>query len=919
MTKMVDYAYGLSEKRETVRKNRLRIWVIYICFYLAGAMIFRLFAGSYGKSLVHLADSKDQYLPFLRYLHDYYREMLRNLLHGDFHVKMFDYGLGCGLDSIRTVSYYGMADPLSFPVVFFKPQNILQYYQFIVQFRPFLAGASFIAMCFHFKKVRLTVPFCALFYLCSGWAFFAFSVHPFFNNFLILLPIVIIGIDRVLFGQSPALFIASIFLTGCIGFYFLFLVSIGLFFFAAVRLSCNRETLLAGSGPVREEAEQNTGFDKGGIDTGVIVIRAALMVLKCLGFYLIGLAMSCFILLPSLLGFMDTIRGASSNLPDHLIFYSLPKLAQMFSQAVFLTPGCDSISFSMLGLFSLIAVLMKQYRKEKGVLILIGIVLFLIPAWSVLLEGISMPKYRWFYMLSLLIMYCCVDLPDYLAESSILQKAVFVVSAAAVLVTCSKLYPDNKYYMLVLAVGAVSAAVLLLISRKSIGRTIRRNICLLLILLQCIMNTAVYFSPLWYDKVHEYTDRGAEYHFNEEILDFASNDSGYDSRYRTELGFSRAFNTLSFKHIPSTRVYGSIVPSTFSDFVLETEDNTMSLCYAVYGLDERAALMQLCSMGYFISTPYDFRDVPYGYEETYKDDKATVYTNKNAMSPGCVYYNTFDPADIEHRSGIEKQSLMLQGAVVDQSNSFAVQTDSLTTGVSEIPYEIVETNGISFNGNILSIEEGVDEPWMDIALKTPADSEIYARLEGVTVGEKLEIRFRREDGKIQSLYVRDRNWAYGQKDYSALIQWTGEGGEKNTRYRMYFIGANEYELDGLKFYAYDLKHYDKTAEELAENCMQDLRFGNNSISGSVECKRDGILCMSVPYSKGWTAYVDGGKAECIKANYLCTAVIVPEGRHEVTFRYKTPGLVPGSAASVIGLIFLIVLLKCRKSGSKHLG
>ena len=140
--------YQISSSCE--KSTKRIIWLIYICLYLVCAISFWLIIRKNGKSLVHIYDAWDQYLPFLKYLNGYYKSTIRNFLHGDFRIKMFDYSLGFGMDPIRVLSYYGLADPLSFPVIFFKQTNLLSYYHFVVLFRPFLAGAAFIGMCFHF-------------------------------------------------------------------------------------------------------------------------------------------------------------------------------------------------------------------------------------------------------------------------------------------------------------------------------------------------------------------------------------------------------------------------------------------------------------------------------------------------------------------------------------------------------------------------------------------------------------------------------------------------------------------------------------------------------------------------------------------------------------------------------------------------
>lgn len=902
------------------KKVKRNIWLIYFCLYLAGAAAFRMIVYKQGKSLVQIYDAKDQYLPFLKYLNLYYREFIRSLLHGKFHIKMFDYSLGFGMDPIRVLSYYGLADPLSFPVIFFKQTNVLQYFQFIVQFRPFLAGLAFIGMCFHFRKVNYMVPFCALFYLCSGWALYAFSVHPFFVNFMILLPMIIVGIDNILYGKSPALFIVSVFLAGCIGFYFLFMVSVSMLIFAVVRLVCRRKEIL----PFDEEKLQDRlkeGPDAGtghrkperGLNSSP-AFRAAGIVAKSFGYYIVGLAMTGCILLPSLSGVMDSLRGVSSNLPENMFVYPVSTLVRLYSRAVMLSPGCNSLSFSMTGLFSLVFVLSKRRKDETGILALAGIVLWFLPVWSVFMSGIAVPNYRWFFALSLLAMYLCTDIPEYLAEASTGQKAVFLIAGAMAIAASFADYAPDAGFHILRVLAAVTGGILLIVSFSGCGESVRRGICIALICVQCLVNTAAFFSPVWFGKVNEYTNRGVENRIDQSPDAAGKKVPDYDNKYRTESGEINIYNTMSVLQIPSVRTYASIIPESVSSFVVEMENNTMSTPFSISGFDRRAALMQMCSVGYFVSVPEDKKEIPFGYEEVCQKGKTRVYHNSYAPAPGYVYYKTFDPADLEQRNGIEKQSLLLQGAVVEESTIPAVSTASVETGVTEIPYEVKDLNGVVMEGDTLSVDESVEEPWIDVTMTLPENSEIYARLNGFDGGEKLLFRFVLEGEEKNTLSGRDRNWAYGQQNFSALIERTKAGEEKDVSCRIYLSGAHKCTLHALEFFAYDLNLYEKTASELSENSMADVRFGTNSITGTLFLAEEGLLCVPVPYSKGWSAYVDGEKRQCLQANYLCSSVIVPKGQHEVTFRYLTPGLIPGLAVSIMGLIaFLTICLRRRQT------
>jgi uncharacterized membrane protein YfhO len=70
-------------------------------------------------------------------------------------------------------------------------------------------------------------------------------------------------------------------------------------------------------------------------------------------------------------------------------------------------------------------------------------------------------------------------------------------------------------------------------------------------------------------------------------------------------------------------------------------------------------------------------------------------------------------------------------------------------------------------------------------------------------------------------------------------------------------------------------------------------------------ERDNLVLFSVPYDKGFTVTVDGQPAEAERANFGLTAVFVPEGTHEIRFRYMPVGFLPAAAVSVLTALLLI--------------
>lgn len=65
---------------------------------------------------------------------------------------------------------------------------------------------------------------------------------------------------------------------------------------------------------------------------------------------------------------------------------------------------------------------------------------------------------------------------------------------------------------------------------------------------------------------------------------------------------------------------------------------------------------------------------------------------------------------------------------------------------------------------------------------------------------------------------------------------------------------------------------------------------DNAVRVETESKSDEIVCVAVPYSKGWSAKIDGNTAKIYKMNDMYMGIEVPAGEHIVELNYFTPRL-----------------------------
>jgi uncharacterized membrane protein YfhO len=90
----------------------------------------------------------------------------------------------------------------------------------------------------------------------------------------------------------------------------------------------------------------------------------------------------------------------------------------------------------------------------------------------------------------------------------------------------------------------------------------------------------------------------------------------------------------------------------------------------------------------------------------------------------------------------------------------------------------------------------------------------------------------------------------------------------------------------------------------------------NRIAGTITLERKGLMFFAIPYDKGWSARVDGNKAELSLVNAGFLGLIMDKGTHTVELKFEPPYLIAGAATSLISLLVYGYLLYRFKSASR---
>ena len=126
------------------------------------------------------------------------------------------------------------------------------------------------------------------------------------------------------------------------------------------------------------------------------------------------------------------------------------------------------------------------------------------------------------------------------------------------------------------------------------------------------------------------------------------------------------------------------------------------------------------------------------------------------------------------------------------------------------------------------------------------------------------------------------------------------------------LTVNYYEEpeSSLHVYGYQLDRsgYDNMLETLNDEQLEVTTYDTTSLSGHIDVKEDGLLFLTIPYAEGWTAEADGETVEIIPVQDALMGIKLCKGSHDITIRYTPAGFKEGLVISCVSVFFIAVII-----------
>lgn len=121
-------------------------------------------------------------------------------------------------------------------------------------------------------------------------------------------------------------------------------------------------------------------------------------------------------------------------------------------------------------------------------------------------------------------------------------------------------------------------------------------------------------------------------------------------------------------------------------------------------------------------------------------------------------------------------------------------------------------------------------------------------------------------------------------------------------------------ISGLEVYAYSFDEgvYINLYNKLINESFNIDSFEDTYIRGSINASEKGLMYTSIPYDEGWSVKVDGSEIEPIAFKEALLSIPLEAGQHSIELSYTPQGLKLGIGISLMSILsFIIVVIRDR--------
>lgn len=857
-------------------KAKLKEWEYVLISFAASLVIMILIAFCYdmipfGDNTILRMDMYHQYGPLLAELYD------RITSGGSL---LYSWQSGGGGSFVGNFLNY-LSSPISLFILLFGHKNIPEAIMFIISIKAALSAASFtyyLKESDEFKTSNFATAGFGLLYAFSAY-FVAYYWNFMWLDGMLLLPIIVLGIEKIIDGKSPKTYVVSLALLMFATYYMAYMVCIFAVLYAIA--------YYFGKHPINKEIFKKAGrFILYSVLAGGLVAFALLPVYFCLK--------SC----------SATSDQFPSNITTFFSFFDFLGNHLASLEPTIRSSGDDVLPNVYCGIISLMLAILYFYNPEiklREKLTRLALLTFLYLSMNInvlnfIWHGFHSPNdlpYRFSFVYVFVLMTLAVKSLNKFEK--ITNKDLITVSIILVIFVAIVGEIGSTKTLQSTTIISISCILLYTIALTIYNdkRFPKRAISAVL---ACLMFAEVAVANTdHYDIDQPKTDYASDY------KDFRTLKEGLDKKEESEY-YRLEFSDLRTLMNPCWFGYNGL--STFSSMAYETSANLQK--------DLGMKSNYINSYTYNPETP--IYNAMFSLKYLINNSEA-IDICEDFWSPIKLYKN-FNAYENDYYLPI---AYCVSSDIVnwyhDQDSPFEVQSDYWyrATGIDGA-YDDVTIEGIEYN-NIYSFDEDfttsdyfhINKEFSDeagsftLAFSADKAEDIFVYVSSTSV-DTIEM-YSDEDTFFKSATVEDEPYIY-----ELGVQQPGD-----TLYLTVNVKENEDDCD-VEVYIAGLNDeaFQKGYDILKNQSIEITKQTDTKLEGIVTAPEDCVLYTSINYDDSFTVYVDGKKTDTISIADALLAVNLTEGQHTIKIKYTPKGLIPGIIISVFSLAILLILNKKQK-------
>lgn len=632
-------------------KSRKRPLLLAFCIPVAVMLAVIVYRGIYpfGEKCFLRVDMYNQYMPFFTEFH-------RKMREGG--SLLFSWRTGLGANFLALYAYY-LASPVNW-LLFFCPQKfIIEFMTVLIVIKTGLCGLTFawyLRRRFHTEEYAITLF--SLFYALSGFMA-AYNWNIMWLDCIFLAPLVIGGLEDLVYREMPVLYCVSLGLCVLTNYYISIPVCIFLVLYYFV--------LIVSLSPGK-------------------MVRS----LKNFALYsLLGGGLAGIVLLPGTMALFST-RFAQVNFPDRITcYFNLPEMLSRHSinVATEIRSGhwpnlyCGVAVFFFLFLYLFCRGIPRKEKLPRLLLLAFFYLSFAVNVLDFFWHGLNFPDNlpaRQSFLYIFLVLTLCFEAYRHLTDFSFGELVFYAGAALLLLGLCCRfgetygLEADSFYFSL----GYLSVYVMLVIWQRtgSLGKNATVALMLCMAVMEAAMNTAETSVPVTNRSAyHSYCERNGglkEYLEKEEEREY----------YRAELYDRMTKNDGMLSGFPTATFFSSTVNGAMSHYYRRLGMSSSKVFYCYEGATPLTSA--LLSVDYIFSDSLELTDDFHRLLK--KKDDLYIYRNQYTLPMGYVV-----PSDLRDRWNLE------EGDPIEVQNALA---EALGLPPLFLPLPVEERDGRQYVG-----------------------------------------------------------------------------------------------------------------------------------------------------------------------------------------------------------------------------